>query len=163
MKKTVNVNLGGYPFIMDEDAYASLKAYIDDIASRLMAEDAETLADVESRLAEIFNASLNLRVQVVDLRMVCDGIETMGSADEFGQRDARKSRSEPPKQSSSRRLYRDTANGVIGGVCAGLADYLSIDVSVVRLIAILFFLFGGGGLVAYVVMWIVVPRKTIEI
>jgi len=57
------------------------------------------------------------------------------------------------------RLYRDVANGKIGGVCAGLAEFLNIDVTIVRVLFILAIFAGGLGLVAYIILWLVVPVK----
>lgn len=59
------------------------------------------------------------------------------------------------------RLYRDDIHKVIGGVCAGLADYLKIDVSIVRLIFVLTLILKGGGLLIYVILWMVLPKKTL--
>jgi phage shock protein C len=59
----------------------------------------------------------------------------------------------------SRRLYRSRTESVIGGVCGGVAEYLYVDPSIVRIIwAILGLVTGGIFVVLYVVMWIVVPE-----
>lgn len=58
------------------------------------------------------------------------------------------------------RLYRDDIHKVIGGVCAGLADYLKIDVSIIRLIFVLTLILKGGGLLIYIVLWMVLPKKS---
>lgn len=57
-----------------------------------------------------------------------------------------------------RKLYRSRIDRVFGGVCGGLADYFGIDVSLVRLAFVLLFLLGGHGLLAYIILWIVVPE-----
>jgi phage shock protein C len=46
---------------------------------------------------------------------------------------------------------------MIGGVCSGLGSYLTIDPTLVRLIFVLLFLFGGNGLLIYIILWIIVP------
>jgi phage shock protein C len=53
---------------------------------------------------------------------------------------------------ATRRLYRSRSEKMIGGVAGGLAEYLDVDVSLVR-----FALLGGGGLLAYIVLWIIMP------
>lgn len=58
-----------------------------------------------------------------------------------------------------KKLYRDENRKVIAGVCAGLADYFSIDVTVVRLIFVLTLIYHGGGTLAYIVLWIIMPRR----
>ena len=57
-----------------------------------------------------------------------------------------------------KKLFRNDHNKVVGGVCAGLADYMAVDITIVRLIFVLSALFlAGTGLLVYIVMWIVVP------
>jgi phage shock protein C len=58
----------------------------------------------------------------------------------------------------NKRLYRNTSRKMIGGVCSGLADYFSIDPVLTRLLFIILLLHHGIGLIAYVILWIVVPE-----
>jgi phage shock protein C len=57
------------------------------------------------------------------------------------------------------RLYRNEQNKVIGGVCSGLADYFNVDVSLVRVVFVLALILKGGGLLFYIILWAVIPRK----
>lgn len=59
---------------------------------------------------------------------------------------------------NSSRLYRSN-NKTIGGICAGLADYFDLDVVLIRVAFVLLLLFGGGGLLAYIILWIVIPQQ----
>ena len=56
-----------------------------------------------------------------------------------------------------KRLYRDPDNKAVGGVCSGLASFLNIDTTIVRIILLLALLLWGSGLLVYLVLWIVVP------
>jgi phage shock protein C len=58
-----------------------------------------------------------------------------------------------------KKLYRDEYHKKIGGVCAGLAEYFSVDVAIVRLIFVLTCIFHGGGGLVYIVLWIVLPKR----
>jgi phage shock protein C len=58
-----------------------------------------------------------------------------------------------------KKLYRDTEHKMLAGVCAGLAEYFNIDVTLVRLLVVAFTFGGGAGLLAYVVAAIIVPPK----
>lgn len=58
-----------------------------------------------------------------------------------------------------KKLYRDETRKVIAGVCAGLSDYFSVDVTLVRLLFVLTLIYHGGGTLAYIVLWIVMPRR----
>jgi len=59
----------------------------------------------------------------------------------------------------NKKLYRDEYHKVIGGVCAGLAEYFEMDPTIVRLIFAFAFFVGGVGFIPYIVLWIVLPKK----
>jgi len=58
------------------------------------------------------------------------------------------------------RLYRSQTDRMLGGVCGGLAKYLNIDVTIVRLFFIVFTLLGGIGPLVYIILWIVVDSES---
>jgi phage shock protein C len=60
---------------------------------------------------------------------------------------------------ASKRLFRSRTEKMVGGVCGGLADYLDIDPTIIRIVWVVVTLMGGAGLLAYLVMWIVVPLE----
>ena len=66
--------------------------------------------------------------------------------------------------SNEKRLFRDTEHAAIAGVCMGIANYLSIDVVIIRAIFVVFFLFAGFGFPLYLVLWLIVPptKNTID-
>ena len=64
------------------------------------------------------------------------------------------------KNPQVKRLYRSKKNRIISGVCAGMGEYLGIDVTVIRLLWILFtFLSMGAGILAYIIAWIIIPEE----
>jgi phage shock protein C len=60
----------------------------------------------------------------------------------------------------TRKLYRSRTNRQVAGVCAGLAQYFNIDVTLIRVLFVLLTVLGGAGLVLYVAMWIIVPKES---
>ena len=56
-----------------------------------------------------------------------------------------------------RKLYRSRSQRMLGGVCGGLAEYFSLDATLIRVLFLVLAVFGGSGLVIYVVMWLIVP------
>ncbi|OGL25314.1 hypothetical protein A3A68_00475 [Candidatus Saccharibacteria bacterium RIFCSPLOWO2_01_FULL_48_13] len=58
-----------------------------------------------------------------------------------------------------KRLYRNTQEAKIAGVCAGLADYFNVDVVLIRLIAVFSIFLGGAGLITYLIGWIIIPVR----
>lgn len=59
-----------------------------------------------------------------------------------------------------RRLYRSDTDRMVAGVCGGIADYLDIDAAWVRLVFVLLVFFSGAGIVAYIVLWVILPRES---
>lgn len=66
-----------------------------------------------------------------------------------------------PRKSVSKRLYRDRQRKILGGVCAGLSDYIGLNVGIVRLIWILFSALFCIGLLVYLLLWIIIPSAPI--
>jgi phage shock protein C len=67
--------------------------------------------------------------------------------------------SEAPRRPDERRLTRSRSNKIIAGVCAGLANYLGVDPVVIRIAFVVLALAGGGGVVLYVLGWILIPEE----
>ena len=185
MKKTFNINLAGYPFVIDEDAYNLLKDYLDTIRYAFDTnDDTEDLAtDIESRIAEILLENFNGVQRIVTLQEISGVIERIGKPSDFievedsvSNSDADRSEEikieeetitpppyEPNKKSRNpfvrKNLFRDPQNAMLGGVCSGLANYIGIDVTIVRLLTVLlFFLSASTVAIVYIVLWIVVPE-----
>ena len=85
MNKVFNINLGGYPFTIDEDAYEHLSNYLKTIHNHFRQSEGyeEITSDIEARLAEIFREQLGDR-PIVTLRYVEDAIAIMGTPEDFG-------------------------------------------------------------------------------
>ena len=85
MNKVFNINLGGYPFTIDENAYHHLKQYLSAIDSHFKNSDGfdDITTDIEARLAEIFSETLQGR-QIVMLKDVQGAINIMGTPEDFG-------------------------------------------------------------------------------
>ncbi len=60
---------------------------------------------------------------------------------------------------TKKRLFRSKKDRILGGVCAGVADYFDVDPTIVRLIWVLLTLAWGAGLLLYIIAWIIVPEQ----
>lgn len=60
---------------------------------------------------------------------------------------------------NQKKLYRSKIDRMLGGVCGGLAEYLGLDPSIVRLIFVLVSIFGENGVLIYIILWIIVPEN----
>jgi phage shock protein PspC (stress-responsive transcriptional regulator) len=160
MNKTVSINLGGVFFYIDEDAYQKLNRYFDAIEKSLSADGrAEIMNDIESRISELFSEKKSDGKDVIGLKEVDDVIAIMGQPEDYKIED------DEPKKSNynytsrgNKKLYRDTENGVLGGVSAGLGHYFGVDKVWIRLAIALLVIGFGTGLLAYLILWIVIPE-----
>jgi phage shock protein PspC (stress-responsive transcriptional regulator) len=163
MNKTVNINLGGMFFHIDEDAYQKLTRYFDAIKRSLSNSSGqdEIIKDIEMRVSELLTEKQKSEKHVVSIKEVDEVITIMGQPEDYRIDDEGKEYTSTHFSSSrTRKLYRDKENGMIGGVLAGLGHYFGIDKVWLRIIMlILLFAFGTGAL-AYIILWIVMPEAT---
>jgi phage shock protein PspC (stress-responsive transcriptional regulator) len=159
MKITVSINLGGYSFNIDEDAYTELKSYLRNLELHFAGEESssEILSDIETRMAELFRTKLTSYKQVIDIHDVRQAISVLGTPEDISDNDdpsAREKFSSP----GYHRMYRDTDNRIIGGVCSGMGAYWDIDPVIIRILFIAFALAGGLGVLVYLILYIVIPE-----
>ena len=164
MKITVSINLGGYSFNIDEDAYAELKRYLRNLELHFAGEESssEILSDIESRMSELFRSKLTTYKQVINIDDVRQVESVMGTPEDISDNEGPSARD---KFSSPgyHRMYRDTDHRVIGGVCAGIAAYWNTELWLVRVIFFVLAMMGVGILI-YLILYIVLPeaRTTAE-
>lgn len=161
MNKVVSVNLNGRAYQIEEHGYTSLKKYLDQAEAQLAdnPDREEIIADFEQAIAEKCDELLNDNKTVVSNSEIGLIIEQMGPVD-GKESEAEDDTVEQP----IKRLYLIKEGAIIGGVCNGLATYFNIDVTVVRLVAIvLAFITSGGLILAYIVLMFLIPTaKTPE-
>lgn len=163
MNKVVHINLGGIPFTMDEEAYEHLSAYLQTLHRHFSQTEgaAEIIADIEARIAELFRESLGTRI-IVNRQDVLEAIAVMGRPEDFGAEasDAQfTSTTEEPLLKTGKRLFRDPDNKVIAGVSSGISAYFGISDPVwVRILFVIFVMWGGFGLPLYIILWAVMPE-----
>ena len=159
MNKTININLAGIIFHLDEVAYEKFKTYLSNVKTALGKEESgeEIIADIEARIAEIFNLRMKeTGAQVVGLADVEFIIETLGQPEAFID----ESENEAPKSSSkeTRRFFRNPDEKVIGGVCSGIGAYFDIEPVWIRILFLILLFFTGIGFLTYVILWAAIPE-----
>ncbi|WP_442844966.1 PspC domain-containing protein [Leeuwenhoekiella sp. H156] len=165
MNKTININLAGLFFHIDENAYAKLQRYLEAIKRSFTDAQGrdEIIQDIEARIAELFTERIKTERQVIGLTDVDEIINIMGQPEDY-RLDEELFEDEPAKkqrytQESGKKLYRDTEKSYIGGVCAGLGHYFQIDAVWLRIALILLTIFSWGGFILiYIAFWIFVPE-----
>ncbi len=180
MKKTININLGGQPFIIDEPAFDILHHYFESLKQKFANENEqkEIIADIESRVAELFTQRLGKTRAVVSEEDVVYVTTLMGRPEDIaGESDTTSPGTEkkattvagPISGKVERKLFRDPDNKKVAGVISGLCHYFGwgdptwIRIALVGLLVISMFLKIGLGIpvaVIYLILLIVVPEAT---
>ncbi|WP_192821606.1 GIN domain-containing protein [Rufibacter sp. LB8] len=179
MKKNISVNLQGMIFHVEEDGYEMLRQYLAAIKAYFSSYEGheEIVADIESRIAEIFFSRLNPGKQVITREDVQALIAQMGTITDFEMEEPLEAESYThattppvgaPVPGEQKRLYRDVNRKVLAGVAAGIANYLQVDPLWIRLAFILLVLgvpLTGGftlfGVVLYIICWVALPKSEI--
>ncbi|MFI5159886.1 MAG: PspC domain-containing protein [Sphingobacteriales bacterium] len=164
MNKTIIININGIVFHIEEDAYEILKGYMTDVKRHFMnsADSLEITTDIENRIAEMFNELLaGENKQVIIEQDVNTVIGQMGTVADFerSEQDTEPSFADTYyNRANTRRLFRDPDDHLIGGVCAGIANYFDINVVWMRLLFAIAVLPGGVGFILYIILWAVIPK-----
>ena len=162
MNNVHTINLGGLVITLDEPAYLNLKQYIESLRKYFSTnqDGDDIIRDIEYRIAEKLRKILAQAhkevVELDDVKLIRDEIGSPSDFEEVQQEDSTTKNTTREIQ----RLYRLTNGKMIAGVANGLADFLSIDVSIIRVAFALAMVFGGYGLMVYIVLWIVLPAKS---
>jgi phage shock protein PspC (stress-responsive transcriptional regulator) len=179
MKTTVQISLNGIAFNLDEDACQQLKYYISELQLHF-ADDDEIIEDIEARIADLLSMRIKSADHAVSLNDVNEIIDIIGSPNDIddaaNSSDKFKKKIENVNSNVKKRLYRDTENKVIAGVCSGIGHYFNLDATWIRVTFIVFmvislridgmrfwfsskFFFGIPFVMfVYIVLWIVLPR-----
>jgi phage shock protein PspC (stress-responsive transcriptional regulator) len=157
MKKSNTINLGGIIFHVDEDAFTQLQNYLNTIRSYFSKSDGqeEIIADIESRIAEIFQEK---KISIITLTNVDNVIEIMGKPEDYDEsQNDEKNPKLLVKEQKTRKVFRHPDEKIIGGVCGGLGAYFNVDPLLFRLGFLLTMFIGGFGIFVYLILWIIAP------
>jgi len=168
MKKTINVAIGGCSFTIDEDAYNTLNEYLERFKGALdsSSSSADVMDELEGRIADLIKAKLGGR-EVVDMKIAQEVVAQLGypqgyrpsEADNAGGNASNEYHySGTDGERPVRKLFRDPDDKKLAGVCSGLALFLGVDVTLIRIIFLVAFICGSAGLWIYLVIWIAAPE-----
>jgi phage shock protein PspC (stress-responsive transcriptional regulator) len=166
---------------IEETAYDILKQYVESLRRFFANEEGkdEIINDIEGRIAELFGETLKKGGTCITDDDVNAIIKSMGRPEDFETEEAsvrEQLGSEQRQQSYTNtsytqtpggsmgtvrpeRFFRDENNKLLGGVCAGLANYFNIDKLVVRILFIIFTFGFGFGFIAYLILWVAIPSS----
>ena len=164
MNKTVNINLGGILFHIDEDAYQKLNKYFEAIKRSLTNSSGqdEIIKDIEIRVSELLTEKQKSEKHVVSMKDVDEVVAVMGQPEDYRIDDDGETKSTTSNNfnnnTKTRKLYRDRENAVVGGVLSGLGYYLGVDKTWLRVALLALIWAGGAGILLYAVLWIAMPE-----
>lgn len=178
MKKVININFQGRVIPIEESAHETLKQYIESLSKFFANEEGkeEIINDIEGRIAELFAETLKKGSTCISDDDVNKIISSIGRPEDFATDEINiveetTSSSYNAKSNFSafannererQRLYRDQNDKVLGGVCGGIANYLRVDSSIIRILFVLLGFGGGTGILIYFLLWIILPSKPLQ-
>ncbi|WP_121353110.1 PspC domain-containing protein [Flavisolibacter nicotianae] len=182
MKKIININLSGRVIPIEDTAYDSLQRYIESLRRYFAHEEGrdEIINDIESRIAELMNDRIRKGASSITDTDIEEIITTMGRVEDFEEVGGEPATAaaaagsgttdstggayqQGTRQRFTGRLYRDSDDKIIGGVCSGLANYLNVDPAIVRLVfAVITFGGFGFGILLYILAWIILPARSLD-
>ncbi|MCJ7446642.1 MAG: PspC domain-containing protein [Bacteroidales bacterium] len=157
MDKTININLGGTLFQIDEEAYRMLRDYLQsiDLKFRNVPGGNETIEDIEFRIAEIFQSQKGL-AGVITSENVEAMIAIIGKPEDFGQTDSAGVADESTSV-HRKKMYRNPDDTIIAGVCGGIGAYMNTDPVWIRILFVVSAFFFLIGFFVYLALWLVIP------
>jgi len=165
MNKTVNINLAGMVFHINEDAFEILNNYLNTLKNHFKNEEGgdEILKDIEGRIAELFTGRLDKK-EAISLTDINEVITIMGDPSQYDDEieqekpQEQQHKEEDLRKGKRKKAYRDEEGRMIGGVCSGMANYFDINVFWGRIIFFfLLFIMGPGAPFIYIMLWIALP------
>ena len=165
MNKTVNINLAGMVFHINEDAFEILNNYLNTLKNHFKNEESgdEILKDIEGRIAELFTGRLDKK-EAISLTDINEVITIMGDPSQYDDEieqekpQEQQHKEEDLRKGKRRKVFRDEEGRMIGGVCSGMANYFDISVFWSRIIFFfLLFIMGPGAPFIYIILWIALP------
>jgi phage shock protein PspC (stress-responsive transcriptional regulator) len=170
MNTVIIVNLNGNAFHLEEAGYRSLQAYLELAHAQLKnnPDETEIMADLEQAIADKCARSLRPHKNVLTAAEIADVLSEMGpvqtgdapgvDASSSSATEQPREQSKPRSETAPKRLYQIREGAMLSGVCSGLAAYLNIDVTVVRIVFVLLTLVTGGiWILVYIAMMLVIP------
>lgn len=159
MKKAVNISIGQTLFTIEEDAYLKLDDYLKSIRKHFThSEDKEEIIiDIESRITEQF---LEAKKKIITFKEVEKVIESMGTVEDFEEEEGGPTVAiEAVEVKEKKKLYRDSENKIIAGVCSGFGVYFNIKPIWIRILFIIFIIVTYGfGIILYILFAILIPE-----
>jgi phage shock protein PspC (stress-responsive transcriptional regulator) len=161
MNKTIIININGIVFHIEEDAYEVLRRYMTDVKRHFAysSDSEEIVSDIENRIAEMFVERLEQeKKQVIVLQDVEQVTAQMGAVNDFELEGDDAVFISDQNARTDKKLFRDTDDRIIGGVCSGIGHYFDIEPRWIRVIAVLIVFLGGSGILIYLILWIAMPK-----
>lgn len=166
MKRVITASLNRNPYSFEDDAYARLESWLADASARLQGDPdrAEILADLEQAVADQCTQRLRPHQTVITLEELAPALEQVGRVEtpDAGA-DAVSPRADAASAPASSPLQQVSQGAWISGVCLGLARHAALDPTLVRVLALLLlFLTGGGMILLYAVLMLIMPFAPID-
>lgn len=157
MKDITRVHLAKVAYDIEPDAKKELQQYV--LKLETYVNDNDVIKDIEIRMTEILSDHAVKPGDVITMKDVTEIKEQLGQPVDFVETDTEMKDIPEVSDVARKRYFRDMDHGIFGGVLSGLASYFKINLTALRLIVIVLAFFSFGTvIVAYLVLWLLVPQ-----
>ena len=176
MKKIININLGGYPFTIDIDAYDTMESYFSSLERYFKDYENphEIIFDIEVRMAELFKENIGSSA-IVSIKDMEEVIKILGTPEDISkdnmdsedftfenQNSENTGYSRRNEYKVGKKLFRNPKDKIVAGVCSGLSNYFGITEPIwIRLFFVVLTL-SGMSILLYIVLMILMPKARTE-
>ncbi len=160
MNKTIDISLAGMLFHLEEKAYYKLKKYLKSVRHSIHQTDDvdEVMNEIEARIAELLLKKQQNPQQVINEKHIDEIIAILGQPEDF-EEEIDYQPGTAGNRTVKKALFRDMDHSMIAGVASGLAQYIGMDITLMRLLFIvLLFITHGSFILLYFLLWLVVPK-----
>lgn len=165
MEKIISITIGKVIFNIEEEAYDKLSGYLEEIRKHFSKEKngEEIIEDIEISIADKFldrKQGKDSAVTINDVEKIIAQMGTVKDFDKSTEEEEGEKAKEKTESFRNKKLYRDPNDKIIAGVASGLSAYFGIDTSLMRLAFVVTVFFGGIGIIAYVLLWVIIPKAS---
>ena len=158
MNEVKHIHIGRQQFTVSVEAYSELKHYLEAITKKVGESGADVAEEVELRMAELLTQRGVTPEKVMLPADVKFLKSQLGEPSDFTEDGDKDSETEKMDDGTTKRLFRDPDNAMLAGVAAGLAKYFNLEVTAIRMLFIVLTIFGGSGVLIYLLLWLLVPE-----
>jgi len=164
MNKIINITIGNLKFDIEEVAYTKLDQYLEDIKKIFQeySDQKDLIQDIESRIAEKFSQQDKELITEQDVENIIKSLGKPADFRELENEEEKSKNQESDSHEEAKKLYRNSDDTILFGVCSGIGAYFNIDPIIIRIAAVVFVVTGllaPAIIITYIILALALPES----